>query len=140
MYIRLILSFNTQCQSVITIAASSYFTYTTTSLNNVFPCMMSQIDTIYGFTHNWATSFTLSLSIAKSYSSGTYAHPVQSWYRFYARVCEMYEEMYLSAIPSKQILYNNILSFQTISVPSSGSVSQILTNGFSRPRYSLICP
>ena len=30
--------------------------------------------------------------------------------------------------------------FQTLSAPSSGYVSQILTYEISRPRYSLICP
>ena len=64
-----------------------YYTYKTSSLNNVFPCMMSQIGTNYGFTQNGATSVTLLLGIAKSYSSGTYAHPVQFSYRFSARVC-----------------------------------------------------
>ena len=48
--------------------------------------------------------------------------------------------MYLSAVPSKRILYNDILSFNTLSVPSGQSVSQILTNGISRPRYLLIVP
>ena len=125
---RLILNLNTQCQSVITIAANAYSTYTTTSLNNVVPCMMSQLGTNDAFTQNGATSVTLSLGISKSYSSGTYAHPVQSSCRFYARVGEMtpqYKEMYLSAIPTQRILYTNILSFQTLSVPSSGSVLQI---------------
>ena len=111
---RLILNLNTQCQYVITIAANAYSTYTTTSLSNVFPCMMSQHGTYFGFTQNGATSVTLLLDIAKSYSSGTYAHPVQSSCRFYARVCEMtpqYEEMYLSAIPTKRIFNNDILTF-----------------------------
>ena len=48
--------------------------------------------------------------------------------------------MYLSGITTKQNLCNDILSFQTLSVPSSGSVPQTLTNGISRPRYLLICP
>ena len=48
--------------------------------------------------------------------------------------------MYLSAVPTKRILYNDILAFQKFGVASSGSVSQILTNGISRPRYLLICP
>ena len=59
MYIRLILNFNTQRQYALT------------------------------NTHNGAISVTLSLVVAKLNSSGTYAHPVQSSCRFYARVCEM---------------------------------------------------
>ena len=141
---RLILNLNTQCQSVMTITGGNWASFVTTSLNNVFPCMMSPIGQKFGFTQNNATSATLSLGIAKSYSSGTYTHPVQSSCRFYARMCEMtpqYEEMYLSAVPTKRILFNDILSFQAFGVAGvNGTVSQILTNGISRPRYLLICP
>jgi hypothetical protein len=51
-----------------------------------------------------------------------------------------YEEMYLSAVPTKTILYNDILSFSSYTTTPNGVVSQILTNGVSRPRYLLIVP
>ena len=59
----LLLNLHTQFHSVVTIAANAYSTYTTTSLKNVFPCMMSKLGTSYGFTQNGATSVTLSLDI-----------------------------------------------------------------------------
>ena len=50
------------------------------------------------------------------------------------------EEMYLSAVPTKMILYNDILSFTTYNQAPNAQISQILTNGVSRPRYLLIIP
>ena len=50
------------------------------------------------------------------------------------------EEAYLSAVPTKTILYNDILSYQVLNQASGSNVSQILTNGVSRPRYLLIIP
>ena len=58
-------------------------------------------------------------------------------------MCEMTptaEEAYLSAVPTKTILYNDILSYQALNNASGSNVSQILTNGVSRPRYLLIIP
>jgi hypothetical protein len=63
--------------------------------------------------------------------------------RFYAKVAEMTpqaEEAYLSAVPTKNILYNDILSFSSFTNTPNSTVSQILTNGVSRPRYLLIIP
>ena len=146
MYMRLILNLNTQCQSVINIdtANSRYTGFSTTSLNNVFPCMISPIGATSGFVLNGTSKATVSLGIGKSYNTTTsFSHPTMTSCRFYAKLCEMtpqYEEMYLSAVPSKTILYNDILSFSTLNQPSNGSVSQLLTNGVSRPRYLIIVP
>jgi hypothetical protein len=128
---------------VITIAGGSYSGYTTTSLNQTFPLMMSPIGAGEGFVIGTTTGVTMSLGIAKSFNpSNTYAHPVSTC-RFYARMCEMTptaEEAYLSAVPTKNILYNDILSYQSLNNASGSNVSQILTNGVSRPRYLLIIP
>jgi hypothetical protein len=90
------------------------------------------------------TKATVSLGIGKSYNTTTtYNHPAMTSCRFFAKVCEMtpaYEEMYLSSVPTKTILYNDILSFSALNQASGGTVSQILTNGVSRPRYLLIVP
>ena len=90
------------------------------------------------------TKVTLSLGIGKSHNTTTsYPHPVMTSCRFYAKVCEMtpaYEEMYLSAVPTKTILYNDILTYSALSQTPNSTVSQILTNGVSRPRYLLIIP
>ena len=47
--------------------------------------------------------------------------------------------IFLSAVPKKRILGNDLLSWQNISVPPSGAVAQILTNGYSRLRYVFLC-
>ena len=142
-YVRLILNLNTQCQSVITVAGGNFTTYTTTSLNQTFPLMMSPIGAGEGFVVGNTTSITMGLGIAKSFNTATtYSHPISTC-RFYARMCEMTptaEEAYLSAVPTKTILYNDILSYQALNQASSSNVSQILTNGVSRPRYLLIIP
>ena len=147
MYMRLILNLNTQCQSVMSVDTtnSKFSGVTTTSLNNVFPCMISPIGASKGLVLPAnTTKVTLSLGIGKSHNTTTsFSHPVMTSCRFYAKVCEMtpaYEEMYLSAVPTKTILYNDILSFSTLSITPNGTVSQILTNGVSRPRYLLIIP
>ena len=147
MYMRLILNLNTQCQSAITLdqANSRFSAYTTTSLNNVFPCMFSPIGTDKGGSlPAGSTKATISLGIGKSYNTTTsFNHPAMTSCRFFAKVCEMtpaYEEMYLSSVPTKTILYNDILSFSALNQASGATVSQILTNGVSRPRYLLIVP
>ena len=147
MYMRLILNLNTQCQSVITADATGnrFSAYTTTSLNNVFPCMISPIGTDKGGSLPTNTNkVTLSLGIGKSFNTTTaFNHPAMTSCRFYAKLCEMtpaYEEMYLSAVPTKTILFNDILSFSALNQASGSTVSQILTNGVSRPRYLLIVP
>jgi len=142
-YVRLILNLNTQCQSVITLTTGNYSTYTTTSLNQTFPAMISPIGANEGFVISGTTSVTVGVGIAKSYNTATsYSHPVSTC-RFYARMCEMTptaEESYLSAVPTKTILYNDILSYQSLNNSAGSNVSQILTNGVSRPRYLLIVP
>lgn len=145
MYMRLILNLNTQCQSVITVGTSKFEGFSTTSLNNVFPCMVSPIGDGKGIKLDDAiTRSTITLGIGKSFNTAsTYSHPAMTSCRFYAKMLEfspLYEEMYLSAVPTKTILYNDILSFQTLSVGAGSTVSQILTNGISRPRYLLIIP
>ena len=147
MYMRLILNLNTQCQSAMTVDITNtrFSGVTTTSLNNVFPCMISPLGNTTGLKlPTGTTKVTLSLGIGKSYNTTTsYSHPVMTSCRFYAKVCEMTpqaEEAYLSAVPTKNILYNDILSFSSFTNTPSSTVSQILTNGVSRPRYLLIIP
>jgi hypothetical protein len=145
MYMRLILNLNTQCQSAIDVAAGKFTGFSTTSLNGVFPCMVSPIGNGLGIkADNAITKCTVSLGIGKSFNTATsYSHPAMTSCRFYAKMLEfspLYEEMYLSAVPTKTLLYNDILTFQTLSVGAGSSVSQILTNGISRPRYLLIVP
>ena len=69
MYMRLILNLNTQCQSAVTLSGTTWSGYTTTSLNNVFPCMLSPIGAGNGCLLASGTSATVSLGIAKSYNT-----------------------------------------------------------------------
>jgi hypothetical protein len=105
--------------------------------------MLSPIGADGGFVQNSTSQVTMGIGIAKSYNtSTTYSHPVSTC-RLYARLCELSptaEEIYLSSTPTKTILYNDILSYQSLSIASGSNVSQILTNGVSRPRYLLIVP
>ena len=151
MYMRLVLNLNAQCSSTVVLAPNAvknanidYKSFNTISLNNVFPCMLSPTATTNGFNADGITGVKLTLGIGKSFDTTTsFAHPAMTSCRFYARVCEMTpqaEELYLSAVPSKRILYNDILSFSSLSQAAGTTVSQILTNGISRPRYLLIIP
>ena len=151
MYMRLVLNLNTQCSTSVVLAPNGttaanieYKSFTTISLNNVFPCMLSPTGQTNGFDADGVTGVKLTLGIGKSFDTATtYSHPAMTSCRFYARVCEMTpqaEELYLSAVPSKRILYNDILSFSTLNQAAGTTVSQILTNGISRPRYLLIIP
>jgi len=140
-YVRLIFNTNTQCSSAVTIAAGAYSTYATTSQNGTFPCMLSANTLTDGALLTGATAATLSLGIGKSVN-GAFSHPTMTSCRLYANLFEMspiYQEKYLEMVPTKRVVYNDILSFQVLNVARGGNFSQILTNGISRPRYLLLC-
>jgi len=140
-YVRLIFNTNTQCTSTVTIAAANYTTYTTTSQNGTFPCMLSANATTDGALLTGATAATLTLGIGKSVN-GAFSHPTMTSCRLYANLFEMspiYQEKYLEMVPTKRVVYNDILSFQVLNVARGGNFSNILTNGISRPRYLLLC-
>ena len=142
MYMRLVMNLNTQCSCAATITESKFITYSTTSLNGVFSCMLSPIGVDSGFDNKSATKAVLSLGIGSSFGTTTsFKHPAMTSCRFYARVCEMTpqaEELYLSAVPTKTILCNDILSFSSFNNAANSTVSYILINGISHPRYLLI--
>eukprot|EP01031_Cornospumella_fuschlensis_P050889 gene50889-62241_t len=50
------------------------------------------------------------------------------------------EDKYFSMMPTKRVVYNDILSFQSLNVAPGGTVNSILTNGVSRLRYLLMVP
>ena len=151
MYMRMVLNLNTQCSCSAVLAPNGttpanieYQSFSTTSLNGVLPIMLSPTGTTNGFVATGVTGLKATLGIGKSFDTVTnFTHPVMQSCRFYARVVEMTpeaEELYLSSVPTKTILYNDIISFTSLSIASGQSVSQILTNGISRPRYLLIIP
>ena len=155
MYMRLMI--NTNCGVTVTNAiapntatnlVSSYASSVVVSQNNVCPIMLSPLTSatttgqglnLAGMTAGGAT-ITTTLNIAKF---GAVTHPTMSQCRVYACLYEMspiWEEKYFSMVPTKKVLYNDILTFQTLNVGAGSQVSQILSNGVSRMRYLLIYP
>ena len=70
MYMRLVMNLNTQCSCTATITDSKFITYSTTSLNGVFPFGLSAIGADTGFDNESATKAVLSLG---NYESIIYA-------------------------------------------------------------------
>jgi hypothetical protein len=50
------------------------------------------------------------------------------------------EQMYLSKLPTKSIMYDDFLSFQTLNIPPNGNFNQILTNSIARGRKLIGVP
>lgn len=145
-YCRLIVNTNCQSSSVLTIGTTGtlYTNVVTSSQSNTLPFMVSQIGTTRGLVTTAATTgLTASIGIGKSVIPSTFTHPTLQTCRIYACMYEMspaWEEQYFSIVPTKKILYNDILSFQVLNVGAGASFSQILTNGVSRARYLLMVP
>jgi len=125
------------------------------SPHNVFPCQITGIGEglpllarpLDGNGVPAQATLRLSLDIAKVSSSiqgtSTVASHALNQCRIYCAMYEMtpqLETRYLSSNSTKKILYNDILSFQTLNTPAGGQVNQILTVGVSRPRYLLGIP
>lgn len=144
-YCRLIINTNCQSSSTLTLGTNGtlYTGISTTSQSNTLPFMVSQQGAGFGLVAGGtATSLVASIGIGKSVS-GSLSHPTLQSCRVYACMYEMspaFEEQYFSIVPTKKILYNDILSFQVLNVQAGQSFSQILTNGVSRARYLLIVP
>jgi len=144
-YVKLLLNTNCQCSSAITGTATTglYSKYVTTSPNGTFPIMMSPNTATSSINSAIAPTYTVSCGIAKSLSpSGTYQHSMGQC-RLYCSVFEMsplYQEKYLELVPTKRVVYNDIISAQVLDVKAGGAISQIITSGISRPRYLLIVP
>ena len=146
-YCRLVINTHAQSSCVVTVNANKYTSFTSSSPNNIIPFMLSPLSAA-GYTGNGlalnaaTTGFTVSLGIGKS-TSGTITHPTMSQCRVYSCCYEfspIFEEMYFTKVPVKKILYDDILVFPILNVPSLGNFSQILSNGVSRARYLLIVP
>ena len=52
----------------------------------------------------------------------------------------IYEEKYLSMVPTKTVRYNDILSFQQLAVGPGSNVNWLVTNGVSRMRSLVVYP
>ena len=146
-YIRLILNLNAQSQCVLTLGSTGT-TYSNvvsvSSPNGVLPFMLSPLQTTNGFVAaGTCTQVTSSLGIGKSVVPTTFSHPSFTQCRLYCFCYEfspLIESRYFSAVPTKTIKYNDILSFQVLNVAPGASFNSLLSNGVSRLRSLKVFP
>ena len=127
-YLRITLNLNTQCKSTHTLGGvgTTYDSISVQSPNGTLPFMLSPIgEGLEG--GGTSTELTASLGIAKSFvPAGTYAHPTINQCRLYAccyTMSPIYEEKYFSMVPTKRVLYNDILTFQQLNVALQANVN-----------------
>jgi hypothetical protein len=132
-----------------------YNTVSVSSPNNVFPAQISVIGQGLPLAAHALgagsvpvnANIRISVDIARVNSSivgasGVASHPLNQC-RLYACMYEFVpsvETRYLSSVATKKILYNDILSFQSLNTPAGGQVNQILSVGVSRVRGLLGVP
>ena len=140
-YLKLVLNLNTGCSTTLTMNGNTYTSVVSSSPNNCVPYQISPCATLQGFNNagNVAcTSATLSIGVARyTFTPVTYNHPSLSSCRLYCCLYDLSpscESMYLAKMPTKRVKYEDIISFQSLSIPANGTFSQILTNGLSRVR------
>ena len=128
-------------------AGNAFTSVTSSSQNGVVPYILSPCTTTQGLNAAGATACTsmmLSIGVARNSFSGiTYNHPTVSSGRLYACLYDLSpscETMYLSKMPTKVVKYQDFMSFQTLSVASYASFSQVLTNIISRVRKIIGIP
>lgn len=148
-YMRLIINTNTACTCNLTLTTSTgvITAMTVASQNGVLPFQITPCasNSGQGWNASSCTSLSATLGIAKCYNTSltAVANHSLSQARVYGCMYDMspiIEQKYLSLMPSKKVVYNDILSFQVMNTAAGSNFSQILTNGISRARYLLICP
>ena len=147
MYARIIVNTNCNCSATITTNATgtAIVNHTSSTQNGVLPFMISPVSAAgtggTGFAVNAASATTITATMAIAKVS-TFSHPITQA-RIYACLYEMspiYEEKYFQMVPTKKILYTDILQFISQGIAPNGSVNQILTNSISRARALLVVP
>jgi hypothetical protein len=147
MYARIIVNTNSNCSATLAsnAAGTVFVNHTSSTQNGVLPFMISPVSaagtggTGFAVSAAGATTITATMAIAKV---STFSHAITQA-RIYACLYEMspiYEEKYFQMVPTKKILYNDILQFFSQGISPGGQVNQILTNGISRPRALLGVP
>ena len=134
---------NVGCTTQMTIANGLFTSVSTSSQNGAVPYQISPIGKGFGLDIAGTTPSTgleLSIAIARNTinkTGQTFTHPSLTSCRFYGAMYDLTpqaEQMYLSKTPTKKILYEDFLSFQTLGVPPGGNFNQILTNSIARGR------
>jgi len=148
-YARLIINTNTACTCNLTLTTSTgvITAMTVSSQNGVLPFQITPCasNSGQGWNASTCTSLAATLGIAKCFNTSltAVANHSLSQARIYGCMYDMspiIEQKYLSLMPSKKVVYNDILSFQVLNVAAGANFSQILTNGISRARYILMIP
>jgi hypothetical protein len=142
-YARLILNTNCNCSTTVTTNATgtAYTSCVSSTQNGVLPFMLSPCGAGNGFVPatGAATTVTATMAIAKF---GAYSHQIQAS-RLYCALMDfspLYEERYFSMVPTKKVLYQDVLQFSSLGIAPNGTVNQLLSSGISRPRALLIVP
>ena len=147
MYARIIVNTNCNCSATLVTKADGtvFASHTSSTQNGVLPFMISPVSIAgtggsgLAIVNTAATTITAAMNIAKV---STFSHAI-SQARIYACLYEMsplYEEKYFQMVPTKKILYNDILQFFSQGIAPGGQVNQILSSGISRPRALLGVP
>jgi hypothetical protein len=145
-YYRITLNLNVGCTTQMSVANGTFTSVSTSSQNGVVPYMISPIGVGQGLDVGTSTGLELSIAIARNSINKTgqiFSHPTMSSSRLYAAMYDMTpaaEQMYLSKLSTKSIMYDDYLSFQTLNVPPNGNFNQILTNSIARGRKLIGIP
>lgn len=145
-YYRITLNMNVGCTTTMSVANGTFTSVSTSSQNGVVPYMISPIGISQGLDVGLSTGLELSIAIARNSINKTgqiFTHPTISSCRFYAAMYDMTpaaESMYLAKLPTKSIVYDDYLSFQSLNIPAGGNFNQILTNSIARGRKLIGIP
>ena len=143
MYARIILNTNASCSCTVGVGTTgvTYTSCVSSTQNGIVPFMLSPAGVGNGALYKTDAASTITATMGIGSAAGL-SHVIQQA-RIYSALYTMspiYEEKYFQMVPTKKILYNDILQFSTSAVQPGGSVNQILTNSISRPRYLLGIP
>jgi hypothetical protein len=140
-YFRLTLNLNVGCTTQMTVAGGKFTSVSTSSQNGAVPYQISPLGAGFGLDIAGtvpSTGLELSIAIARNTinkSGITFTHPSITSCRFYGAMYDLTpqaESMYLSKSPTKKMLYEDFLSFQTLNIPAGGNFNQVLSNSVSR--------
>jgi hypothetical protein len=129
--------------------AGRFTSVISSSQNGQVPYMISPLGLGNGLNIASATPVTkleLSIGVARNSintSGQSFSHPTLSSVRVYCCLYDLSpqaESMYLAKVPTKNIVYNDFLSFQILNVGAGANFNQILTNSIAKGRRLIIVP
>jgi hypothetical protein len=129
--------------------AGQFTSVSTSSQNGAVPYQISPLGAGFGLDINGtvpSTGLELSIAITRNSINKTgqiFTHPSLTSSRFYWAMYDLTpqaESMYLSKTPTKTMLYEDFLSFQTLGIPHNGNFNQVITNSIARGRNWWVSP